>query len=104
MSDLPTLANVKTYLGDAAGRWTDAELTEVLDAETAAQAAACRVVPFYTDDLRAALLRRTMRALALRSLPLAVLQGDGEGGSITLPGRDPEVRRLEAARRKLVLG
>lgn len=104
-SNLPDLVAVKAYLGDAAGQWTDPELQEVLDAEAAAQARVCRVGAIYPDDLRSALLRRVQRALALRALPLAVLQGDPEAGVTTvLPGRDPEVRRLEAGHRKVVLG
>ncbi len=104
-SDLPDLDDVKTYLGESADQWTDAELQEALDAETAAQGRVCRVGAVYPADLRSALLRRVQRALAMRPLPLAVLQGDAEAGTTTvLPGRDPEVRRLEAPHRRLVLG
>ena len=104
-SALPDIDDVKAYLGDSAAQWTDAEIQEALDAETAAQARVCRVGAIYPDDLRSALLRRVQRALAMRPLPLAVLQGDAEAGTTTvLPGRDPEVRRLEGPHRKLVLG
>lgn len=84
---------------------TDEEIQDALDAEASAQRKVCRVPAEYAPDLRQALLRRVARNLALRELPLAVLHGDAEGGDDTiLPGRDPEVRRLEAPFRKLVMG
>ncbi|MFC6156151.1 hypothetical protein [Kribbella jiaozuonensis] len=110
---LPTLAELKAYLGGATGfseaRWTDPALQSVLDAETAAQGRVCRLPADpedYPDDLAAALLRRCQRAIEMRSQPLAVLQDNDEFGSSTvvLPGRDPEVRRLEAPFRRLVVG
>ncbi len=100
---MPDVVAVDNYLGDHS--YTDADLLDALDAEAAAQRAICRVGAVYPADLRQALLRRVMRNLAVRQLPLAVLQGDAEGGSDTvLPGRDPEVRRLEAPYRKRVVG
>jgi hypothetical protein len=108
---IPTLADVVEYLGDSAARWTDDSgvtypaIVETLAAETSAQAAACAVPASYPNALGLALKRRVARALTMRALPLAVLQGDAEIGSATfLPGRDPEVRRLEAPYRKLVAG
>jgi hypothetical protein len=99
---LPTLADVSAYLGDHSA--SDADVQAALDAETAAQAARCRIPANYPDDLAEALKRRVARNLALKLLPLAVLQGDTETGSTVLPGNDPEVRRLEAPHRKLVVG
>ena len=105
---VPTVSDVRAYIGETNARWDDAALTEVLASEAAAQAAVARIPAdptAYPDDLRSALLRRVQRALALRALPLAVLTGDAEAGTSTiLPGRDPEVRRLEAPHRKLVVG
>lgn len=100
---MPTVAEVMTYLGDAAAQWGNADVQGALDAEQAAQARVCRIAS-YSNDLREALLRRVQRNLAMRALPLAVLQGDPEAGSTVLPGRDPEVRRLEAPYRKVVMG
>ncbi len=100
---MPAAADVVAYLG--ATSYTLDEIQDALDAEAAAQRHRCRVGAVYPPDLRQALLRRVHRNLALRQLPLAVLQGDAEAGSNTvLPGRDPEVRRLEAPHRKLVVG
>lgn len=109
---IPTVADVVTYLGPAAAKYTsDAgvtypAITETLASETAAQASACTVPSPYPDPLRQALLRRVQRALTMRSLPLAVLQGDAEAGQSTafLGGRDAEVRRLEAPYRRLAVG
>jgi hypothetical protein len=99
---LPTLAVVKDYLGTTSA--TDAEITAALAAETAAQDAVCRVEAYYPPDLAEALKRRVARNLALRGIPLAVLQGDAEGGSLVLPRLDVEVRRLEGPHRKLIAG
>lgn len=101
-----TVADVTSYLGEDRGSWSDDELQEALDAESADQAA--RVTypvdadgdPVAAPNLDEALKRRVARNLAMRRLPLAVLQGDADAGSTTLPGSDPEVRRLEAPYRK----
>lgn len=103
-SGMPTADDVAEYVGDSIASWTGEEILDALAAESAAQRSVCRVGAAYPADLRQALLRRVVRNLAMRQLPLAVLQGDAEGGSTVLPGRDPEVRRLEAPHRKLVVG
>lgn len=90
------------YLGG--NSWTDAEIQEALDAEAAAQRDICRIPADYPASLRESLLRRVSRNLAMRHLPLAVLQGDGETGDATRLTRwDPEIRRLEQPYRKLPL-
>lgn len=98
---MPTVADVVDYLGGDAEQWTEEELADALAAEAAAQRRWCNVGAEYPDDLRQALLRRVARNLAMRSLPLAVLQGDAEVGPVRLPGQDAEVRRLEAPHRRL---
>lgn len=99
---MPAVPDVVAYLGSTSH--TDDEIQDALDAEAAAQRSVCRVRATYPADLRQALLRRVQRNLALRQLPLAVHQGDAEAGAMLLPGRDPEVRRLEAPHRRLVIG
>lgn len=100
---MPDTDDLDAYLGQHS--FTDDELQEALDAEAAAQRAVCRVPAAFPADLREALLRRSARNLAMRQLPLAMVQGDAEaGGATLLPGRDPEVRRLEAPHRKLTVG
>lgn len=99
---MPDVAAVVEYLGPTSH--TEAELQRALDAEAAAQRSVCRIRAVYPADLRDALLRRVARNLDIKKMPLAVLQGDAEVGSIVLPGSDPEVRRLEAPYRPVVFG
>ncbi|HEY3516610.1 MAG TPA: hypothetical protein VGL98_06140 [Gammaproteobacteria bacterium] len=100
---MPDLDDVLNYLG-----WTEDndndDAATALATESAAQRRVCRIGATYPDDLRGALYRRVARNLALKGLPLAVLRGDAESGDTVLPGRDPEVRRLEGPHRKLVAG
>lgn len=104
-ADMPDLDACKAYLDiDPGDTSRDGEIGNALAAESAAQRARCRVGPVYPDDLREALLRRVARNLAMRLLPVAVLRGDGEGGDTVLRSQDPEIKRLEAPHRKLVLG
>jgi hypothetical protein len=101
----PTLTEMFDYLGETS--YTEQELGDALAAEKAAQAARCRVPAddaAWPADLAEALFRRVARNLAMRGVPLAVLQGDAEAGSLIPPGQDSEVRRLEAPHRKLVFG
>jgi hypothetical protein len=100
---IPDLAAVKTYLGDTS--FEDATISAALAAETASQANYCTIPAVYPVDLGEALLRRVARNLAMRGIPLAVLQGDSDLGSSTfLPGKDPLVRMYEAPYRRLVVG
>ncbi|MER5703481.1 hypothetical protein ABT023_16270 [Micromonospora sp. NPDC002296] len=101
---MPTVDDVADYMREGAASWETEDLQDALDAEAAAQRSVCRVSAIYPADLRQALFRRVVRNLAMRQLPLAVLQGDAETGSATLPGRDPEVRRFEAPHRRMVVG
>lgn len=107
MAIAPDLAAVKTYLGDASS-WTDAQITEALKAETAAQARVVRLpLAFerYPADLAEALMRRVQRNLTLRGLPLGLASVTGETTVVTTRiGTDPEVRRLEAPWRRNHVG
>lgn len=97
-----TTDDLDDYLGEHSA--TAQEMEDTLSAETAAQFAACRIPGAYPPNLRMALLRRCARALAMKGIPLAVLQGDDESGSTVLPGSDPEVRRLEKPYRRMKVG
>lgn len=101
MSDdtVPTLPEVKEYLGVSGS--ADAEVISALAAETAAQQSRCRVTP-YSADLREALMRRVARNLAMRNVPLGVQMS--EVGGTFVGSVDPEVRRLEAPRRRMPVG
>lgn len=92
----PTVDEVAAALGKAA-----ADIQGAYDAEIADQARRCRVDP-YNAALVAALVRRVQRAMAMRNLPLGVLQDDT--GSTRVGSTDPEVRRLEGPYRKGVVG
>lgn len=98
---LPDVTDLSDYIGDHSA--TDDELQQALDQETSAQWRVCRVPATYPPDLRGALLRRCMRHLAMKGLALAVRE-NAEGDAIVVPGRDPEVRRLEAPFRKVRIG
>lgn len=93
---VPTASEVAASLGRTA-----AEIQSHYDAEVADQASRCRVEP-YSHALAAALVRRISRSLAMRNLPLGVLQD--ETGATRVGSTDPEVRRLEAPYRKVVVG
>lgn len=89
------------YLGEDSH--TDEEIQDALDAEAAAQRGVCRIPAEYGADLREALLRRVQRNLAMRGQPGVVVPGDDDRPSF-VPTNDPEVRRLERAHRRLVMG
>lgn len=99
---MPTVNDVANYLGSTS--FEEDELQDALDAEAAAQRARCRVGAVYPDDLRQALLRRVHRNLAMRQSPLALLVDRDTNASNYISGSDPEVKRLEAPHRRLVVG
>lgn len=92
----PTVEEVATQLGKTI---TDG-FTAAYDAEVADQASRCRVEP-YTDALGQALVRRVQRSLAMVNLPLGVTIDEN---AVRVGSVDPEVRRLEAPYRKLLIG
>lgn len=92
------------YLEDTS--WTNTDLEDALAAESAAQAKACEIPADPgpgTVDLDQALKRR----VAVNLIRRRWLTDDNRGDSDSpppLPSRDPEVRRLEAYYRRLVMG
>lgn len=101
---MPDVTAYRDWDEDGGGSWSDEAIAETLDAEAAAQRNVCRVDAVYPADLRMALLRRVQCNLARRSMALGAPRGDAEAGPVFVPGRDPEVRRLEGPYRKLVMG
>lgn len=99
---IPDLPALKEYMGATALTYTDESIASALTAETAAQAAVCKVGDPMQDDLAEALMRRVARNIAMRRIPLG-LQAD-ESGSTPVGSNDPEIRRLEKPYRKLVSG
>jgi hypothetical protein len=104
----PTLAELRGWLQVPDVVLTDAQLQTVLDAETAAQAIACRVPAdpaTLPADLHSALLRRCARAVAARGVPLGLSGAEGEEfGPARVPAYDVEIERLEGDRRRFVFG
>lgn len=104
---VPTLAEIKVYLGDS-HTWDDAAITQAYEAELEAQADVCRLPADgdYPKVLRDALGRRVAHNLAVRDLPLGVQAtiSDMAVATRSVGGLDPEVRRLEGPRRKVVFG
>lgn len=93
----PTIAEVQAYVAETGGTYTQPEVQAALDAEKAAQRAACRV-PADADpwpkNLATALMRRVARHLNVKALPL------GPGGA----DPDAETGRLEGPYRRKPLG
>lgn len=98
-------ADVRLWIGVPATVLTDAQLDDVIAAETSAQAAICTVADATVaePDLSQALLRRIGRAVAARNLPTGLVPGS-EFGLMRLPGVDAEIERYEAPHRKTVMG
>lgn len=93
---VPTLTTVAHALGKQTSEIANAYAAEVSD-----QARRCRVEP-YNSALALALVRRVQHSIAMASLPLGVMTD--ETGSTRIGSSDPEVRRLEAPYRRVVVG
>ena len=106
----PDLVAVKAYIVSAGVKPKDDEvITHALAAEAQAQAHRCTVPTDDEDwpaDLVEALCRRVLVNLTLRTKPLGVEAAISEVGVgfARVGGSDPEVRRLEAPYRRLVVG
>lgn len=100
---VPTLGDLLVYLGDDNSH-SGQEVQDALDAETQAQARRCRIPADYPADLSEALKRRVARNLAARSVPVASFTSfEGGATSTRVPMSDPEITRLEAPFRRLVV-
>lgn len=97
MTDQPTASELMEYVQDTSDLH---EIEAALIAETAAQAAVCRVDP-YTEDLAEALRRRVARNLAMRNLPLGIQMNEMTSTRVAI--NDPDVKRLEAPYRRWVI-
>lgn len=98
----PSPMDCMNYAGPVALTWGSSDLAKALAAEKAAQARRCRVPADdgqWPEDLAEALMRRVMRNLGMRNLPLGIQ--DSDAGGIRVGGTDPEIRRLEAPHRRI---
>lgn len=113
MPTAPDRTAVRDYIGTN-GAYSDEAIDSALATEVAAQARLVRLpadpdapadpLP-YPADLLEALLRRVQRLLEMRSKPLGYQDTMTEfGPASSRVGPDPEIRRLEAPYRKMVLG
>lgn len=103
----PTAAEIVEYLGDSHSWGLDA-IQSAYEAELNAQADLCRLPAdgSYPPALVDALGRRVAHNLAVRDLPLGVQATVSDMAVATrqVGGLDPEVRRLEAPYRKMLIG
>ena len=103
----PTVEEIGDYLGDDHS-WGPDDVQSAYAAELGAQADVCRLPAdgAYPKVLRDALGRRVAHNLAVRELPLGVQAtiSDMAVATRSVGGLDPEVRRLEGPRRKVLLG
>lgn len=99
---LPTLAELRSWIGVPATVLDDGQLGQVYAAEVAKQAAYCDVPKAgdpFPPALAQALYRRVARECAARSVPLGML-GDGvEYAPSRLPLYDAQVESHESAYR-----
>lgn len=107
MATIPTLAQVRTWIGASTTVISDEQLQQIYDGERALQADAC-TIPADPDLFPASavegLFRRVGRAVAARAVPLGLLGIDAEYGAARLPSTDAEIARYEAPIRRVVLG
>ena len=96
-----TLPEIKAYLGTAAERWTDEQITDAWNVEWVHQD---EVISGSSPALDGALLRRIQRSLEIRGMTGGGVGFDPETGAPAFGRNDPEVRRLEAPFRKVILG
>ena len=121
MATVPDLDDCKAYLDDAGVSYAAAAegrpdpVETALNAEVLNQLGRVTLptvlevdveVPTYTADLLEALYARVARRLILRGLPLGVspTATDSAIAVTRVGGLDAEIARLEAGKRKVVLG
>lgn len=100
----PDVAAARAWLKVTANSISDDDLTVILKAEIAAQAAACSIPEELPADLYAAVLRRCARAVAARGIPLGVTGATDEYGPTRITAYDAEIERYEGAHRVVAMG
>ena len=97
---MPTLEEVREWIGTSDFELPDDQLADILAAETAVQASDCSIPDPYPAELRLAMFRRCARAAAAKGLPLGSLPVADSGmgapyGASILPRLDAEIERYE---------
>ena len=104
MATPPTVQDVRDWATVSAQSLTDAQIQQILDAETSLQASACLVPEAFPSALAQALLRRCSREIGARQLPLGLTADtSGEYSPIRLPSWDAEIERLEGPYRVIAV-
>lgn len=98
------IGQARDWIQVSAALLTDDQLTVILNAEKATQAALCTIDPLNDQPaLNQALLRRVGRAVNARGLPGGYV-GDPTLGVSRLPSYDAEIERYERPFRSVVFG
>lgn len=105
MATRPDVAAVRAWSNVSAQSLSDAQLQQIVDAETALQDVMCpTTAPDYPPSLAQALLRRCAREIGSRQLPLGLTADtSGEYAPVRLPNFDAEIERLEASYRVIAV-
>ena len=95
---IPTVAEVRAWTSVTVQSMSDTQIQQIIDTESALQAAACAwLADSYPVGLAQAMLRRCAREIAGRQLPLGLTADTaGEYAPVRLPSFDVEIERLEA--------
>jgi hypothetical protein len=98
---VPTAAEVRAWIGVSTAQVSDADLTQILDAEHDLQKRLLDVPEdssAFPDPLARALYRRVQCHLARKGLPLGMVGGDStEWSPVALASWDAEVQRIESS-------
>ena len=101
MPGIPSVEEVRAWVGLTEAQVSDDDLAQILAAEQAIQARILDVPEdptAYPDPLARALYRRVQCHLARKNLPLGMLGGDAtEWSPVSLSMWDAEVSRIESS-------
>lgn len=101
MPGIPTVGEVREWIGVSTNQVTDADLSQILAAEQTIQTRLLDVPAdpaAYPDPLARALYRRVQCHLARKGLPLGMVGGDStEWSPVALASWDAEVARIESS-------
>jgi len=104
MATIPDVVAVRSWASVTAQSLSDEQLQQIVDAETALQAACCTYSDDYPAALAQALLRRCAREISARQLPVGLsADTSGEYAPVRLPSFDVEIERLEAPYRVIAV-
>jgi hypothetical protein len=108
VASVPSLAEIREWIGVPAAVMPDDQLQTVVLAELSLQAKLCDVGDgadgSYPAEAVEGLYRRVGRVVAARVSPLGMIGTDSEYGAARLPSTDAEITRVEAPIRRMVLG